>query len=88
MEEEINKLIYLTKCQRLILLSSLKRYKDLFDGNLDGWNGPPVEITPKEEASPYHARSYPIPVIHLEAFNKYLNTIVTIGVLPKINCSE
>ena len=34
LEQEVNKLIHLTKFQRVILLSFLKHYKDLFGGNL------------------------------------------------------
>ena len=64
-EQEVNKLIHLTKFQRVILLICLKQYEDIFDGNLGGWTGPPVEIPLKDEAKPYHAQAFPIPIIHL-----------------------
>ena len=34
LEQDINKLIHLTKFQRVILIICLKRYKDIFHGNL------------------------------------------------------
>ena len=54
LEQEVNKLIQLTKLQQLILLSCLKRYEDIFDGNLSEWTGPLVWIPFKDEAKPYH----------------------------------
>ena len=64
-EQEVNKLIHLTKLQQVILLSCLKQYEDIFDGNLGEWTGPPIEIPLKDEANPYHTRAFPITVIHL-----------------------
>ena len=83
LEQEVNKLIHLTKFQRVILLSCLKRYKYLFDGNIGEWNGPPVGIPLKHVAKPYHARYFSILDIHLEHFKKYLDRLVSIGVLNK-----
>ena len=88
LEQEVNKLIHLTKFQRVILFSCLKRYEDIFDVNLGEWTGPLVEIHIKEEAKPYHARAFPILVICIESFKKYLDRLVAIGVLTKINRSE
>ena len=68
MEQEVDKLIHLTKFQQVILLSCLKRYEDLFDGNLGEWNGPPVEIPIKDKAKPYYEQDFPILFIRLEAF--------------------
>ena len=67
LEQEVNKLIHLTKLQRVILLSCLKLYEDIFNGNLGDWNGTPVEIPLKDEANPYHVQAFTIPFIHLEA---------------------
>ena len=66
-EPEVNKLIRLTKFQRVILLSYLKRYDDLFDVDLGECTLPPVDISLKDEARPYHAKGLTFPVIHLEA---------------------
>ena len=64
LEQEVNKLIHLTKFQLVILLSFLKRYEDLFDGNAGEWTGPPVDIPLKEESNTYHARALPILAVH------------------------
>ena len=60
LEQEVNNLIHLTKFQRVTLRSCLKRYEDLFGGNLGEWTRPQVDITLKEEAKPYHAQVTPI----------------------------
>ena len=88
MEQDVNKLIHLTKFQRLFLLNFLKQYKDLFDGNTGEWTGPPVYIPFKDEARPYHERAFPIPVIHIEALKKNVYILVAISLLTKINHSE
>ena len=52
LEQEVNKLIHLNKFLCVILLSCLKRYKDFFNGNIGGWNGPSVYTPLKDEANP------------------------------------
>ena len=76
LDQVLNKLIHLTKLERVNLLSSLKCHKDLFDGNLGEWNGPPVEISFKDAAKPCHALSFPIMFIHLEYFKEDLYRLV------------
>ena len=66
LEQEITRLIHLTKLEWVILLSCLKQYEDLFDGNIGEWTVPPVDTPLKDYAKPYHARALPILVIHLE----------------------
>ena len=51
--------------------------------NLGEWYGPIVDIPLNNEASTYHARSFPILVIHIEAFKKYLERLVAIGILKQ-----
>ena len=48
LEQEVNNLIQLTKFQQVILLSCIRRYKYLFDGNLGEWTGTPVYIPLKD----------------------------------------
>ena len=66
LEQEVNKLIHPPKFEQVILLNFIKQYKYIFGGNLGEWTGPPVDIPLKDEANPYHAQAFPIPVIHLE----------------------
>ena len=71
LEQEINKLIHLTKFRQVILLSCLKRDKDLFGGNLGECTKPPVDTPLKDDFKTYHARSFPILVINLEVFLRF-----------------
>ena len=71
LEQEVNRLIHLTKFQWVILPSFHKRYEDLFGGYLGEWTGPPVDIPLKDEVNPYHEWALPSPVIHIEAL-KYI----------------
>ena len=72
----------------MILLSCLKHYKDLFCSNIGEWTKPLVDIPLKDKSNTYNARALPIPDICLEYFKKYLDILVTIGVMTKINRSE
>ena len=87
LKQEVNKLIHLIKFQRVILLSSIKCYENIFDGNLGEWTGTTVETPLKEKSNPYHEQDLLITVIHLEDFKKYLDRLVVIDVQPKINHS-
>ena len=67
LKQEVNKSIYLTKFQQVILLSCLKLYKYFFNGILGDWTRPPIENPLKDKYKPYHARYIPIRFIHLKA---------------------
>ena len=67
LEQEVNKLIDLTKFQRVILPSCLKQCKDLFVGDLGEWAMPLVDIPIKDESKPYHTQDFPIMFIHIES---------------------
>jgi Retroviral aspartyl protease len=43
------------------LLALLSKFEDLFDGTLGKWNEEPVKLELKADATPYHARPFPIP---------------------------
>ena len=88
LEQDVSKLTHLTKFQRVILLGCLKRFEDIFDGNLGEWIVPPIYTSLDDEANLYHARAFTIMVIHIEDFKKDLDIIAAIGILTKINCSE
>ena len=88
LEKEVEKLTHLSSAQQEALLIYLKKYESLFNGELGKWEGPPVDLELKEGAKPYHARAFPIPHIHLEAFKKDLDRLEKLGVLTKRNRSE
>ena len=79
---------HLARSEQEKLLALLNKYADLFDGTLGKWNLEPVELELKDDASPYHARPYPIPKCHAETLRMEVDRLVEIGVLKKVNRSE
>ena len=58
--------LYLTEEERGKLHALLEQYETLFDGTLGQWSGPDYEVELREDATPYHAKAYPIPRVHTE----------------------
>ena len=56
-------------------------------GNLS-WNLEPVELEPKPDATPHHARPCPVPRVHQETLKMKVERLVKLGVLKKVNRSE
>ena len=79
---------HLAQLERQQLLNLLNQYADLFDGTLGRWNLEPVDLELKPDASPYHARPYPIPKCHADTLKMEVDRLVQIGVLKKVNRSE
>jgi hypothetical protein len=78
----------LTKEQQDDLHTLLTKYESLFDGTLGHWKGEDYDIELKENASPYHARPFPIPRIHEQTLRHEVDRLCEIGVLKKVNRSE
>jgi hypothetical protein len=70
------------------LLALLRKFEDLFDGTLGKWNKEPIKLELKADATPYHARTFPIFRCHTETLKMEVDWLVEIGVLKKVNCSE
>ncbi len=70
------------------LCQLLEKYSSLFDGTLGTWTGQTVNIDLKPNVSPYHARAFPIPRVHLETLKCEVERLCKIGVLKKVNRSE
>ena len=87
LEHGVRKLTHLTKFQGVILFGWLKRYKDIFGGNICERTGPLVYIPLKDKENAYNSQDSRITFIHFEAFNKHLDILVVIDLLPKINRS-
>ena len=87
LEHEVRELTHLIKFQRVILLGWIKRYKYIFGGNICERTGPLVDIPLKDKENAYNAQDSRITFIHFEAFNKHLDILVVIDLLPKINRS-
>ena len=59
LDQQVNEITYLTKFQRVILLSCLKFYEDIFDGNIGEFNGPPVQIPLKGQIQALPCARFP-----------------------------
>ena len=79
---------HLTQDEKEQLQSLLSRFEDLFDGTLGKWNLDPVELELKPDATPFHARPYPIPKCHADTLRMEVDRLVEIGVLRRVNRSE
>ena len=90
---DLNKVCYenaahLSKDEQDKLHALLSKYESLFDGTLGNWSGTEYDIELKKDAKPYHARSFPIPKVHLETLKAEVSRLCDIGVLKRVNRSE
>jgi hypothetical protein len=79
---------HLTQAKQLKLKTLLEKYRTLFDGSLGTWVGDPYEIELRSDATPYHARAFPIPRIHEQTLRHEVERLCQIGVLRRVNRSE
>ena len=79
---------HLTASRQKKLRKLLTAFADLFDGTLGKWRGRDYNIELKENATPYHARPYPIPKAHEQTLRMEVDRLCDLGVLKKINHSE
>ena len=74
--------------QQQKLLALLEKYEDVFDGTLGTWKGAEVDLELVPNATPYHARSYPVPKCHMDTWKMEVERLCEIGVLKKVNRSQ
>jgi hypothetical protein len=68
---------HLNPSERVLLLSLLLKFEQLFDGTLGEWNLTPVSIQLKEGgANPFHSRPYHIPKVHKATLIKEKDKLV------------
>ena len=79
---------HLNKEEQSSLHHLLSQYEGLFDGTLGQWTEEPYDIKLKKDATPYHARAYPIPRAHEATLKHEVQRLCDIGVLKKVNRSE
>ena len=84
----INQLNHLDPQQKEDLKQVLQGHTKLFDGTLGVYPHRKFHIDLIQGAVAKHARPYPVPVIHLQAFKKELLHLVEIGVLSPQGASE
>ena len=54
--------------ERILLLSLLKDFKDLFYGTLGNWATEPVDLELNPDSKPFNSRYYPVPRINKKTF--------------------
>lgn len=79
---------YLKDEEKDKLYSLFKKYEHLFDGTLGTWRDEPYDIELRKDATPYHAKAYPIPQAYLETLKLEVKRLCEAGVLKKVNRSE
>jgi hypothetical protein len=70
------------------LHEALTEYSDPFDGTLGKWNMGAYDIELRPEATPYHARAFPIPKAYTDTLKVEVEQLVEAGVLKQVNRSE
>ena len=88
LEEITSKMDYLAPSERKTLLNLLQQHRTLFDGSLGKWRMGAYHIELRPDATPYHARAYPVPKAYTETLKVEVNRLVEAGVLRKVNRSE
>ena len=78
----------LSEAEKQQLLQLLNKYATLFDGTLGKWTGTQVNLELKPDATPYHARAYPLPRCHLETLKIEVERLCNLGVLKRVNRSQ
>ena len=58
------------------LLELLQKYKKMFDRTLEQYTGSNYTIELKKNAKPYHAKPFPIPIIHKSTLKKEVNRLI------------
>ncbi len=87
-DEVINQLNHLDPQQKEDLKKVLQGHTKLFDVTLGVYPHRKFHIDLIQGAVAKHARPYPVPVTHLQAFKKELLHLVEIGVLSPQGASE
>ena len=88
LQDIVDKCVYLLPSQREQLHSLLNQFKNLFDGRLKTFKGPPIHLELIENPLPVRRHPYTIPTSHLAVFKDELNRLLSIGVLEKAQRSE
>ena len=79
---------HLTKDEQFQLQTLLEKYTPLFDGTLGHWKDVLYDVELKPDATPYHAKAYPIPKCHMDTLKLEVERLCSLGVLKKVNRSE
>ena len=70
------------------LFQLLLKCESPFDGTLGTHTGPKVNVELNKDATPYHARAFPLPRCHTETLKVEVQRLCELGVLKRVNRSE
>ena len=88
LQDIMDKCVYLLPSQHEQLYSLLNQFKNLFDGRLKTFKGPPIHLELIKNPVPVRRRPCTIPTSHLAFFKDELSRLLSIGVVEKAQCSE
>jgi len=88
LDEVVNSCTHLSNQEQTALRDLLREFEPLFDGTLGHWQGPDYQVELKADASPYHARPFPIPRAYEKTLRMEVERLIRVGVLKKVNRSE
>ena len=74
--------------RKFSLKKMLQKHAHLFDGTLCKWKGEQYDIELRPEATPYHAKPYPVPHSQEAKLKAECERLIKYNVLKKVNCSE
>ena len=69
-------------------LKLLTKYSTLFDVFLGMWKDSQVRLELKDGATPYHAKAFPIPRVHMNTLKLEVKRLCKLGVLKQVNRSN
>jgi hypothetical protein len=78
---------HLNRTERRQLLRLLQKHEAIFQGKLGLWKRTKCKIQLKPDATPYHARPFPVPKSQEDKLKRELERLCSIGVLRKVNRS-
>ena len=76
LQDIMDKCVYLLPSQREQLYSLLNQFKNLFDGRLKTFKGPPIHLELIKNPVPVRRRPYTIPTSHLAFFKDELSRLL------------
>ena len=66
----------------------LSKFPTLFNGELGQYTKKKIHLTMEEGSVPFHAKAYPVPIVHHKIFYEELQRLVAVGVLERCGQSE
>ena len=74
--------------EQFLLYTLLKKHENMFDDTLGNYTSTEYKIEHLDKAKPYHAKPFPIPILHEETLKTKVNGLENIDVLKRKNNSK